>query len=92
MSDGDADSMIPVDIPGLTSGVKAIAAGGYHACALTVGGGVKCWGGQNNYGELGSGRANGQVWPPADVVGLTSGVTAIAAGRDFTCALTTRAG
>jgi alpha-tubulin suppressor-like RCC1 family protein len=92
MSAGSDYSFVPVDIPGLTSGVKAIAAGNSHACALTVGGGVKCWGGHNQYGELGNGTASGRVWPPSNVAGLTSGVTAIAAGTDFTCALTTRGG
>jgi hypothetical protein len=92
MSASSDSSFVPVDIPGLTSGVKAIAAGQFHACALTVGGGVKCWGGDNQYGELGNGTVNGRVWPPSDVVGLTSGVTAIAAGGHFTCALTTQGG
>jgi alpha-tubulin suppressor-like RCC1 family protein len=74
-------SLVPVDVPGLTSGVKAITAGS-HACALTVGGGVKCWGGNNQYGELGNGTVNGRIWPPSNVAGLTSGVTAIAAGSN----------
>jgi alpha-tubulin suppressor-like RCC1 family protein len=92
MSASSDSSFVPVDIPGLTSGVKAIASGQFHACALTVGGGVKCWGGDNQYGELGNGTVNGRVWPPSNVVGLTSGVTAIAAGGHFTCALTTQGG
>jgi alpha-tubulin suppressor-like RCC1 family protein len=84
-------SLVPVDVPGLTSGVKAITAGS-HACALTVGGGVKCWGGENLYGELGNGTERGRLWPPSNVVGLASGVTAIAAGTYYTCALTSQGG
>ena len=53
-----------MDVVGLASGAKAIAAQFVHSCALTDAGGVKCWG--RGYGLT-----------PVDVPGLTSGVAAI---------------
>jgi alpha-tubulin suppressor-like RCC1 family protein len=83
-------SLIPVDVAGLSSGVRAIAAGSLSSCAVTAGRGVKCWG-YGKFGELGTGTRNPSLIP-VDVVGLTSGVTAIAMGDAFTCALTVRGG
>jgi len=93
---GEVSSSPAIEIPqptliqGLGEGVRAIAAGFDHVCALTAAGGVRCWG-SNDFGQLGSAGAASFAVPMA-VVGLESGVSAIAAGLDSTCALTTMGG
>lgn len=85
LGDGSkVDRIRPVDVLGI-SGVTAVAAGGYHTCALIAGSGtVKCWGG-NATGALGDGTSTERL-APVNVVGV-NGVTALAAGREHTCAL-----
>ncbi|HLZ19492.1 MAG TPA: hypothetical protein VKO67_07750, partial [Smithellaceae bacterium] len=79
------DSHIPANVPSLT-GVKAIAAGGYHSLALRTAGDIKAWG-LNYDGQLGDGTTT-ESSSPTDVLVLTSGVSTIAAGGYHSLALT----
>lgn len=86
---------VPVTVPGLSSGIAAADAGGAETCALTTGGGLKCWG-YNAFGQMGNGTTSttSPNYPqpsPVDVLGLSSGVTALGAG-DSPCALKTSGG
>lgn len=84
-------SSTAVAVAGLAEGVVAIAAArGSHTCALTTSGGLECWG-HNVFGQLGDGTTTGSS-TPIGVVGLTSGVMAVAAGNSHTCAVTTSDG
>jgi alpha-tubulin suppressor-like RCC1 family protein len=84
------DRWRPVGVSGLGGGVRAITAGARHGCALTAGGGLKCWG-YNYYGQLGDGT-NVNRSAAVDVSGLGIGVSAVSAGAFHTCALTTGGG
>jgi alpha-tubulin suppressor-like RCC1 family protein len=79
-----------VAVLGLPTGVRTLAAGGAHTCALLAGAGVECWG-DNEYGQLGDGTVTLSEAPRA-VSGLASGALAIAAGAAHTCAVVSGGG
>jgi alpha-tubulin suppressor-like RCC1 family protein len=85
------DRATPVGVSGLATGVAAVAAGGEHTCAITTGGGVKCWG-RNEHGQLGDGTTTEWWHTPADVSGLSGGVAVVTAGYKHTCAATDSGG
>ncbi len=84
------DSAVPVMVRGLDRPVVALTAGVIHTCALEASGAVVCWGGGSD-GQLGDGKPLGateESEAPVGVVGLASGVVAIAASTYTTCAVT----
>ncbi len=87
--DGGAQEDAAVAVAGLTDRVVQLSAGVSHTCARTESGGVFCWGDDGD-GQLGDGDDGGSAEPaPVAVLGLSSGVAAIAAGSFHTCAITT---
>lgn len=78
---------VPTDVNGLSNGVVFISVGAAGAvCAVINSGAVKCWE-RNVYGAVDDGSTNNAL-APVSVVGLDSGVTKLASGNWFHCALT----
>ncbi len=84
-----AESLSPIAVQGLTEGIRDVAAGAAHTCAVTANGEVHCWGG-NAHGELGLGVVSAApVAVPSKVLGLPGPMMMVAAGRFHTCAVST---
>jgi alpha-tubulin suppressor-like RCC1 family protein len=77
---------------GPLTGVRMVAAGDYHACALLTNGQVRCWG-DNSYGQLGDGSQDESHRPlvveNAGGTGPLTGVSSISAAGRTTCATLT---
>jgi alpha-tubulin suppressor-like RCC1 family protein len=67
------NSLVPVPVTGLASGVTAVSTGYDYSCAITTAGAVKCWG--------------SSTMVPFTIPGLTSGVTAVSVGTDHICVI-----
>jgi alpha-tubulin suppressor-like RCC1 family protein len=88
LGDGTTEtSNTPVEVVGLSSGVVAVSAGGFHTCALTTIGAVKCWG--NNLSlQLGLDPPTTYSSVPVAIATLESGVIDLSSGMYHICALT----
>jgi alpha-tubulin suppressor-like RCC1 family protein len=83
--DSTTQRLTPVAVNGLIA-YWALAVGFDHACAIDdAGGRVRCWG-NNSDGQLGNNSTTSSSHV-VQVSGLTSGATAIAAGKAHTCAI-----
>jgi alpha-tubulin suppressor-like RCC1 family protein len=70
---------------GLESGVSSLVAGGYHTCAMTTSGTVRCWG-WNWAGQLGDGTTVNHG-ATVDVALPAGSLASLSAGGHHTCAV-----
>ena len=80
----DAENLEAVAADG---GVRSIAAGYGHTCAVSGRGNVWCWG-ANQFGQLGIGTTTASLVPQRVTLGTR--IRSVTAGSSFTCALSTR--
>jgi alpha-tubulin suppressor-like RCC1 family protein len=71
-------------VVGLSSGVAAVSAGGFHTCAVMTAGEVKCWG-RGVEGQIGDGKFTAAATTPQDVSGLAGAASDVSAGGHHTC-------
>src|SRR5690606_29975804 len=87
---GDNISTWPSPVSGSLA-FSQITTGGVHTCGLTVNGRVYCWG-WNSSGQLGIGSTGGSkpVPTPLSSPWGTHVFTAVSAGNDHTCAISSQ--
>jgi alpha-tubulin suppressor-like RCC1 family protein len=78
-------STVPIPVTTLTSGVTAVSVNGYFSLAVRNGG-VYAWG-DNSSNELGIATSASHSNTPLPVPSVSSGVTAVAAGNNFSLAI-----
>ncbi len=83
---GDGSRLDRLAAQPIATGVRALAAGSSHTCAI-VAGSVLCWG-DNRSGQLGDGTTEARV-RPTPVIDLPGTPVALVAGAVHTCALLT---
>jgi len=79
------NSLVPIQVPGLETGVTEIVASYYHTCVIQNGG-AKCWG-DNREGQLGNSNAGSIAYSPVQVSGMESGVASVSTSRNASCAV-----
>jgi len=81
---GDVDAPLAIQIPGVTTW-SAVSVGFAYTCAIGDQQ-LYCWG-ANDRGQLGIGSSGVDVGSPTAVMSTVADWTAVAAGRDHTCAI-----
>lgn len=85
----------PVDVVGLSSGVKAVGVGDAFSCALLTNGQVQCWG-LNSVGQLGNNSVSSSSSPITVLDATTStaltGATLLSVGAYHACAVLSSGG
>jgi alpha-tubulin suppressor-like RCC1 family protein len=77
----------PHHVARLGSGVRSVATGWLHTCAITTSKHVKCWG-ANGAGQGGNGTWRRILTKPVSTLGLKNGVLQLSSGGNHTCAVT----
>ncbi len=85
------DSLVPVDVYSLSTGVAKIDAGYIHSCALLTNGQIKCWG-NNADGRLGNNSTSASSPIPVDLAGTQPLFVDVEAAAYSSCGFTYEGG